>query len=98
MPVQTTSADATTHAHPDVDGEKLFAKIAWRLIPYIFVLYILAYLDRVNVGFAALEIKRSLTLVKSHCLKVCHSRAARARSNTLKWREQRLSVVVLSRH
>ncbi|MGI4831292.1 MAG: MFS transporter, partial [Janthinobacterium lividum] len=33
-----------------------------RLIPYIFLLYILAYLDRVNVGFAALEMKRDLHL------------------------------------
>jgi ACS family tartrate transporter-like MFS transporter len=45
-----------------VDGRKVFSKIAWRLIPYIFILYILAYLDRVNVGFAALEMKRDLTL------------------------------------
>ncbi|WP_263382125.1 MFS transporter [Granulicella arctica] len=45
-----------------VDGKKVFAKIAWRLIPYIFILYILAYLDRVNVGFAALEMKRDLSL------------------------------------
>ncbi len=45
-----------------VDARKLYAKISWRLIPYIFVLYILAYLDRVNVGFAALEMKRDLHL------------------------------------
>ncbi len=45
-----------------IDGAKVYSKIAWRLIPYIFVLYILAYLDRVNVGFAALEMKRDLHL------------------------------------
>ncbi len=43
-------------------GDRVYSKIAWRLIPYIFVLYILAYLDRVNVGFAALEMKRDLHL------------------------------------
>ena len=43
-----------------VDGGKVYSKISWRLIPYIFVLYILAYLDRVNVGFAALEMQRDL--------------------------------------
>ncbi len=43
-------------------GDRVYSKIAWRLIPYIFVLYILAYLDRVNVGFAALEMKRDLRL------------------------------------
>ncbi len=45
-----------------VDGKALYRKISLRLIPYIFLLYILAYLDRVNVGFAALEMKRDLRL------------------------------------
>lgn len=45
-----------------IDARKIYSKISWRLIPYIFVLYILAYLDRVNVGFAALEMKRDLHL------------------------------------
>ncbi len=45
-----------------IDPRKIYSKISWRLIPYIFVLYILAYLDRVNVGFAALEMKRDLHL------------------------------------
>jgi ACS family tartrate transporter-like MFS transporter len=45
-----------------VDGPRLFRKIIWRLIPYLFLLYILAYLDRVNVGFAALQMKHDLRL------------------------------------
>ncbi len=45
-----------------VDPRALYRKITWRLIPYIFLLYILAYLDRVNVGFAALEMRRDLAL------------------------------------
>ena len=45
-----------------VDGARLYSKIAWRLIPYLFLLYILAYLDRVNVGFAALQMKHDLGL------------------------------------
>jgi ACS family tartrate transporter-like MFS transporter len=43
-----------------VDGRKLYAKISWRLIPYMFLLYIVAYLDRVNVGFAAMDMQRDL--------------------------------------
>jgi MFS transporter, ACS family, tartrate transporter len=43
-----------------VDGRALYAKISWRLIPYMFLLYIVAYLDRVNVGFAALDLQRDL--------------------------------------
>lgn len=54
MPAQASQAP--------VDGAKIYSKISWRLIPYIFVLYILAYLDRVNVGFAALEMKHDLNL------------------------------------
>ena len=54
MPAQANAAK--------VDGAKVYSKISWRLIPYIFILYILAYLDRVNVGFAALEMKRDLHL------------------------------------
>ncbi len=55
---------ANPDAKPDaaVDAKALYAKISWRLIPYIFFLYILAYLDRVNVGFAALEMRRDLAL------------------------------------
>jgi MFS transporter, ACS family, tartrate transporter len=33
-----------------------------RLLPFLFVLYIVAYLDRINVGFAALEMNRDLGL------------------------------------
>ncbi len=45
-----------------VDARALYRKISWRLIPYMFLLYILAYIDRVNVGFAALDMKRDLHL------------------------------------
>jgi MFS transporter, ACS family, tartrate transporter len=43
-----------------VDGRALYSKISWWLIPYMFLLYIVAYLDRVNVGFAALDMQRDL--------------------------------------
>jgi ACS family tartrate transporter-like MFS transporter len=35
-------------------------KITLRLIPFLFVLYIVAWLDRVNVGFAALQMNSDL--------------------------------------
>jgi len=34
--------------------------IAWRLLPFLVVIYIVAWLDRVNVGFAALQMNRDL--------------------------------------
>ena len=35
-------------------------RLTWRLIPFLFLLYIVAYLDRINVGFAALQMKEQL--------------------------------------
>lgn len=37
-------------------------KVAWRLIPFLGVLYFFAFLDRVNVGFAALTMNADLGL------------------------------------
>ncbi len=33
----------------------VYAKVTWRLIPFLFLCYVCAYLDRVNVGFAKLQ-------------------------------------------
>src|SRR5438132_10598989 len=38
------------------------SKARRRLIPFLFLLYIVAYLDRVNVGFAALQMNAALGL------------------------------------
>src|SRR5262245_24471338 len=37
-------------------------KVAWRILPLMFVLYIVAYLDRANVGFARLRMQEELKL------------------------------------
>ena len=44
------------------DKEQVFAKFAWRLIPFMVLLYVVNYLDRVNVGFAALTMNSDLGL------------------------------------
>jgi ACS family tartrate transporter-like MFS transporter len=41
-------------------GENLLTKLRWRLLPFLFLLYVVAYLDRINVGFAALQMKDQL--------------------------------------
>src|ERR1700690_465622 len=41
-------------------GASVVAKLTRRLLPFLFVLYIVAYLDRINVGFAALQMKGQL--------------------------------------
>src|SRR6476660_5598064 len=38
------------------------AKARRRLLPFLFLLYVVAYLDRVNVGFAALQMNAALGL------------------------------------
>ena len=51
---------------PDTHGVSPFAskttrKIGLRLLPLLFLLYIIAFLDRVNVSFAGLEMTRDLS-------------------------------------
>ena len=41
---------------------KTYHKVDMRLIPFLFLCYILAYLDRVNVGFAKLQMLKALSL------------------------------------
>jgi ACS family tartrate transporter-like MFS transporter len=38
----------------------LYSKITWRLIPLLFICYIIAYVDRINVGFAKLQLQEVL--------------------------------------
>jgi MFS transporter, ACS family, tartrate transporter len=42
------------------DAAPVLAKTRRRLVPFLFLLYIVAYLDRVNVGFAALQMNQAL--------------------------------------
>ena len=37
-----------------------YSKVAWRLLPFLFACYVFAYLDRVNVGFAKLQMLSDL--------------------------------------
>jgi MFS transporter, ACS family, tartrate transporter len=42
------------------ESGRVLAKVRRRVIPFLFLLYIVAYLDRINVGFAALQMNESL--------------------------------------
>ena len=48
-----------------VPTARLYAKVALRLLPLLFVCYVTAYLDRVNVGFAKLQMQDDLQLSDS---------------------------------
>jgi len=41
-------------------SRSLYSKITWRLIPLMFICYIIAYVDRINVGFAKLQLQEVL--------------------------------------
>ncbi len=40
--------------------EATYRKVAWRLVPFLMLCYVVAYLDRVNVGFAKLQMLTDL--------------------------------------
>jgi len=41
-------------------ADHVFTKCAWRLIPFIALLYLVNYIDRTNAGFAALTMNKDL--------------------------------------
>jgi MFS transporter, ACS family, tartrate transporter len=47
-------------AHECTADRALAARVFWRLVPFLFLLYVVAYLDRINVGFAALQMRQRL--------------------------------------
>ncbi len=41
---------------------QVYRKISWRIIPFLFLCYVFAYVDRVNVGFAKLQMQQDLRI------------------------------------
>jgi len=54
-----TSLSPALEADP---ADLLFRRVAFRFMPLLFIGYVVAYLDRVNVGFAKLQMLNSLHL------------------------------------
>ncbi|CAG4889532.1 MFS transporter [Paraburkholderia saeva] len=42
------------------DEHAMFRKVAWRIIPFLFLCYVVSFLDRINIGFAQLQMKHDL--------------------------------------
>ena len=42
--------------------EATYRRVTWRLVPFLFVCYVFAYVDRVNVGFAKLQMQQDLSM------------------------------------
>ncbi|MGO7371315.1 MFS transporter [Rhizobium ruizarguesonis] len=50
-------------AHPAQTLEdRAYGKVFWRIVPFLMLCYVVAYLDRVNVGFAKLQMSSELGL------------------------------------
>jgi ACS family tartrate transporter-like MFS transporter len=48
----------TAQADPSAPSSletRTMRQVAWRLLPFLMICYFVSYLDRVNVGFAALQ-------------------------------------------
>ena len=55
----TTNPEPPLYLSSQLKGIAL-RKVTLRLVPFLFLLYIIAYLDRINVGFAALQMQGQL--------------------------------------
>src|SRR6266568_8118985 len=43
-------------------GVRTIQKLRFRILPYLLLLYVIAYLDRINIGFAALTMNKELAI------------------------------------
>lgn len=50
----------TRTADPNPVLADIYRRVAWRLLPFLLFCYVLAYLDRVNISFAKLQMQRDL--------------------------------------
>jgi len=58
LPPVLPSSDVATA----VNESRVFAKVAWRVLPILTIAYVFNYLDRNNIGFAALTMNREIGL------------------------------------
>ncbi len=57
---QGTTVENDVRAHPASAVDATYRKVTLHLIPLLFVCYVAAYLDRINVGFAQLQMRQDL--------------------------------------
>ena len=60
-PAATASrGTAVPGGHGAEHVERVYAKVGWRIMPLLFICYMVAYLDRINIGYAQLQMKQTL--------------------------------------
>jgi len=60
MNTPTTLGASDADFTVDVDENGIYRKVAMRIVPLLFLCYIVAFMDRVNVGFAKLQMQGDL--------------------------------------
>ena len=61
QPASSRPATAAAIGQPGVEEvERTYKKVFWRIVPFLMLCYVVAYLDRVNVGFAKLQMSQDL--------------------------------------
>jgi len=48
------------NALSDTESDRLFRRITLKIIPFLFLSYVISFLDRINIGFAQLQMKHDL--------------------------------------
>src|SRR5216684_1305755 len=59
-PVMRAAEDAMPGSSASGDVEDVYAKIAKRIIPFLVLLFLMAWLDRYNLGFAKVQMVKDL--------------------------------------
>jgi MFS transporter, ACS family, tartrate transporter len=62
MPMNSQGTAALTMAELSDVGQRARRRIAYRLLPFVFLIYVVNYIDRVNVSFANLRMSADLGL------------------------------------
>lgn len=61
MSTAATAIPRTQPVPPNAGAsEAVYSKVNWRIIPLLLIAYMIAYLDRINIGYAQLQMKQTL--------------------------------------
>src|ERR1700733_15625140 len=62
MAIHATSVRTIPSAEKEpIAVTRLFSKVSWRILPFLILCYMIAFLDRINIGYAQLQMKQTLT-------------------------------------
>ncbi|CAB3786103.1 MFS transporter [Pararobbsia alpina] len=62
--MSTVSGQRLADSRKDSEA-RTYSRVAWRIVPLLFLCYVVSYLDRVNVGFAKLQMLNDLRFSES---------------------------------